>query len=168
MLFTDISGSTSLNEELGDDVWARVVNEHRTLVRDATQRFGGTEVATQGDGFFMRFDDAPSAVRCAIDIQRRLAHQRAGDALVPPVRIGIHSGEAIHGDDDVLGQVVNIGARLMEVADHHDVIITEPVVDRGELPVPAEDRGLVSLKGMAQRRHVLALCWQEPDAAAGV
>lgn len=162
VMFTDICGSTELNERLGDATWAKVVDDHRALVRDATRHHDGHEVNTQGDGFFVRFDEPGRAVACAVDIQRRLAQRRlATDAAVPAVRIGVHSGLAIHGDDDVLGQVVNIGARLMDVAGPDDILVTEPVIDRSNKALTVEDRGLVPLKGLAHPRHVLAVAWRE-------
>ncbi|MDH3704794.1 MAG: adenylate/guanylate cyclase domain-containing protein [Acidimicrobiia bacterium] len=165
VMFTDISGSTQLNERLGDARYAKVVSDHRALVRDATRRHGGTEVTTQGDGFFIRFDQPEPAVRCALDIQHRLADRPDDDGGdTPHVRIGIHCGQAIHGSDDVLGHVVTIGARLMEVAEGDDIIVTEPVIDRLELEVPVKDMGLVELKGVAHPRHLLALCWRDDQA----
>ena len=77
------------------------------------------------------------------------------------MRIGIHCGQAIHGTDDVLGHVVTIGARLMEVAQGDDIIVTEPVIDRVDLDVPVHDMGLVDLKGVAHPRHLLSMCWRE-------
>ncbi|MDH5237974.1 MAG: adenylate/guanylate cyclase domain-containing protein [Acidimicrobiia bacterium] len=162
VLFTDMSGSTQLNEQMGDARWAKLVADHRSFVRDTTKRHGGAEVNTQGDGFFMRFDDPGRAVDCAIAIQRGLDRLRSRSAeVVPPVRIGIHCGLAIHDDHDVLGQVVNIGARLMDIASGDDILVTEPVVDRADLQVPLEDRGLVPLKGLAQPRHVMAIRWRD-------
>lgn len=162
VMFTDISGSTQLNERLGDARYAKVVADHRALVRDATKRHGGTEVTTQGDGFFIRFDQPDPAVRCALDIQRRLHDDATGrDADSPHVRIGIHCGQAIHGADDVVGHVVTIGARLMEVAEGDDIIVTEPVIDRIDLDVAVHDMGLVDLKGVAHPRHLLAVKWRE-------
>ncbi|MGI9602718.1 MAG: adenylate/guanylate cyclase domain-containing protein [Acidimicrobiales bacterium] len=165
VMFTDICGSTALNEELGDARYAKVVADHRALVRDVTKRHGGTEVATQGDGFFIRFDEPDNAVRCAVDIQRRLRTRRkSSNDVVPTVRIGINAGQAIHSADDVLGHVVTIGARLMEAADGDEIILTEAVLDRVDLPAPVQDRGLVELKGVAQHRHLITLCWaDDPD-----
>ncbi len=157
-MFTDLSGSTSTNEQVGDGRWAEIVGHHRSVVRRATASHGGVEVGTQGDGFFVRFDQPLEAVACAVRIQRDSAAARGSGQFVPPVRIGVHLGEAIHDDDDVLGQVVNVAARLLEVARPHEILVTEPVADSVEL-VAYEDRGLVNLKGITQPRHVLAVSW---------
>lgn len=157
-MFTDLSGSTEANERLGDEAWAQLVKQHRRTVRELTDAHGGKEVSTQGDGFFVRFYDPGPALACAVAIQQRSREEREAGSALPPVRIGIHQGKAVHGDDDVLGQVVNIAARLLEVAGPHEILVTEPVAD-GADPADFADRGLVNLKGIAQPRHLLALRW---------
>lgn len=161
-MFTDLSGSTTVNEQLGDDAWARVVDEHRRMVRSITAEHGGREVGTQGDGFFVRFAESAPAIACATDIQERSRRARSEGSDLPPVRIGIHQGDAVHNREDVLGQVVNVAARLLEIAAPDEILVTEPVAD-GTPADRLEDRGLVHLKGMSQPRHVLALRW-DPDA----
>jgi len=158
-MFTDLTGSTTTNEQVGDSAWAEIVGRHRRVVRAATERHRGVEVGTQGDGFFVRFEQPADAAACAVRIQRESAKQRGNGSFVPPVRIGIHGGDAVHDDDDdVLGRVVNIAARLLEVAGPHEIVVTEPVADAVELGA-FDDRGLVTLKGITQPRHVLALSW---------
>lgn len=161
-MFTDLSGSTSVNERIGDDAWAELVADHRRLVRRVTSEHGGREVGTQGDGFFVRFSESAPAIACATAIQERSKAQRDEGSDLPPVRIGIHQGDAVHDRDDVLGQVVNVAARLLEIAAPDEILITEPVAD-GTPTELLEDRGLVQLKGMSQPRHVLALRW-DPSA----
>ena len=163
-MFTDLSGSTETNERLGDDAWAALVKAHRRTVREVMAEHGGKEVSTQGDGFFVRFQDPARALECATAIQMRCRAERAAGSPLPPVRIGIHQGKAVHGDDDVLGQVVNTAARLLDAARPHEILVTEPVADGAE-PGALVDRGLVALKGIAQPRHLLAVRW-DPGAAA--
>ena len=161
-MFIDLSGSTTANERMGDDAWAALVADHRQTVRLVTAAHGGKEVGTQGDGFFVRFHEPAAAIACAVALQERCKADRDAGSELPPVRIGIHQGDAVHGHDDVLGQVVNVAARLLEVAGPDEILITEPVADG----VPVErldDGGLVNLKGMTQPRHVLSLRW-DPDA----
>src|SRR6266480_4472723 len=86
-LFTDIEGSTRLLHELGD-AYADALAEHRRVLREAFTRHGGTEVDTQGDAFFVAFNEAAEAVAAAEQIQTALE--------VPiRVRIGIHTGQPV-------------------------------------------------------------------------
>jgi class 3 adenylate cyclase len=152
-MFTDLSGSARTNERLGDDVWAALVTDHCRMVCSVTAEHGGKEVSTQGDGFCVRFDDPGHAVSCAVALQELCKIERTEGSELPPIRIGIHQGDAVHDHDDVLGQVVTVAARLLEIAKPHEIILTEPVADG-----VAADR-LVMLKGISQPRHVLALHW---------
>lgn len=163
VMFTDIVDSTPLTEMLGDESWARVLTEHRRLVRRCVQAHQGHEVGTQGDGFLIRFDDPDSAVRCASALQRALEELQAGEQVVPSVRIGIHAGEVVHAaqDDDLVGRAINLAARVTEVAAGGEILVTEPVADHLTIDVKLVDRGLKQLKGFDRPRHLLAVVWQD-------
>jgi class 3 adenylate cyclase len=165
VMFTDIAGSTPLAETLGDDRWAAVLVEHRTLVRATLAGHGGTEVGTQGDGFLVRFEDPDQAVTCAVDLQRCLDARRSDDATVPRLRVGIHAGEAVTDDDDLIGRVVNLASRVVDQAGPDEVLVTEPVAEHLRTPVVLHDRGLQQLKGITGPRHLLAVVWSDdpPD-----
>ncbi|MEY2590881.1 MAG: adenylate cyclase [Acidimicrobiaceae bacterium] len=158
-MFTDIVGSTDHAERLGDAVWHRVLGGHRALVRSCLERHGGTEIGTQGDGFLVRFATSDSAVSCAIDIQRQMDHQRRTGPFTPDLRIGIHSGEAVADDNDLVGKVINLASRVTSAAAPNEIVVTEPVADHASPGLVLVDRGLVPLKGIAQPRHLLAVDW---------
>ncbi len=164
VMFTDVADSVAFAETLGDDEWRRVLARYRTLVRAAFASHGGEEVSTQGDGFLGRFPSPAEAVLCAVDIQRELedVHERADLDL--QVRIGIHAGEAVQDDGDLIGRVVNLAARVMAEAAPGEVLVTEPVADYlgGELQF--EDKGLRELRGVPQPRHLLAVRWNAGGA----
>lgn len=159
-MFTDIAGSTALAETLGDESWHEILAEHRELVRGLVTESEGTEVGTQGDGFLVQFDSPTTAVQCAMAVQRRLDASRESGAFVPHVRIGIHAGEAMHGDGDLVGRVVNLAARVMASAEPDEILVTEPVADHVPASVPLVDRGLRPLRGVSQPRHLLAVAWE--------
>jgi class 3 adenylate cyclase len=169
VMFTDIVDSTRLNHQLGDDTWAEVLTAHRATVRTCVAAHGGAEVGTQGDGFLLRFSSPDAAVACASELQRRWSAARVeaatGDgAPVPAVRIGMHVGEVVHDDDDLVGKVINLAARVTDVAGADEILVTEPVADHLTSEVRFVDRGLKALKGFDQPRHLLAVVWQDaPD-----
>ena len=70
ILFSDIEGSTELNERLGDKEWVRLLARHDAAVRSAIERHGGHVVKTQGDGFMAAFGSPEPAVRSAIAVQQ--------------------------------------------------------------------------------------------------
>lgn len=165
VMFTDIVNSTQLNEALGDDEWSRHLRRHREAVRRAFVARGGGEVSTQGDGFLARFDSPVEAVMCAIDIQRSVSEARADGGVVPGVRIGIHAGEAVEDDGDLVGRVVNLASRVAAEAGPDEILVTEPVADElGAARINLVDRGVRELKGISQSRHLLSVVWQDAEA----
>ena len=159
VMFTDLVGSTSLTEAVGDEEWSRFLARHRTLVRRAFLERGGTEVGTQGDGLLARFGSPADAVLCAIDIQRRIEEDRVSGTLAPLLRIGVHAGEAVESDGDIVGRVVNLASRVTGEASPGEILITEPVADQLVGRIELEDRGLRALRGVSQPRHLLAVRW---------
>jgi class 3 adenylate cyclase len=160
VLFTDIARSTPLAETLGDDAWVALLSEHRRVVRHVLGRHGGTEIGTQGDGFLCRFDTPDAAVDAAVDLQAALATSRHDAPDTPGVRIGVHAGEAVDDDDDLVGRAVNLAARVMGAAEPDEILVTEPVADHLRPGHRVIDRGLHDLKGIARPRHLLAVDWQ--------
>ena len=73
LLFTDIQGSTRLLERLGEDAYGDVLALHHEAMRTAIAAHGGEEIGTEGDSFFVLFDDARAGVAAAVDAQRNLA-----------------------------------------------------------------------------------------------
>lgn len=87
-LFTDVEGSTRLLEELGDR-YAKVLAEHRRVLREAFLRHDGVEVDTQGDAFFVAFASASDAVAAAAEcraIALRLWRGERGNSIARPLR----------------------------------------------------------------------------------
>jgi len=161
VMFTDLVGSTDLAESLGDARWLKLLAAHRRLVRECVGANRGTEVGTQGDGFLVRFNSPDAAVACAVAIQRRSAASRRHEPLMPELRVGIHAGEAVADDNDLVGRVINLAARVNEAAEPGEILVTEPAADHLSPGVPLIDRGLRPLKGIGQPRHLLAVAWRE-------
>jgi class 3 adenylate cyclase len=159
-MFVDVVGSTRLNEALGDEQWVRVRTTFRQQVQDCAAAHGGWEANTSGDGVLVRFQDPASAAGAATEIMRRLDEQRTETGFAPSVRIGIHSGDAVTEGDDILGNVVNLAARVTEAADADEILVTEHVADHLDGRHTTVGRGLHTLKGIARPRHLLALVWR--------
>jgi class 3 adenylate cyclase len=163
VMFTDLVGSTGLAESLGDSTWHEMLASHRQLVRRCVDNHHGTEVGTQGDGFLVRFETPDAAVACAVSVQRQMGESRSAGSFVPELRVGIHAGEALADDNDLVGRVINLAARVTDAAEPGEILITEPVADHLSPGVALVDRGLQPLKGFAQPRHLLAVAWHPTD-----
>jgi class 3 adenylate cyclase len=167
VMFSDIVDSTRLAEEVGDEEWTAVVGRYREFVRAAFAGRGGEEVGTQGDGFLAQFPSPADAVLCAIDIQRDIEDvAAAGFGL--QLRIGVHAGEAVHEDGDLIGRVVNLASRVTGEADPGEILVTEPVADYVGGRLQLQDRGLRELRGVPQPRHLLAVVWADSEQAGAV
>ena len=160
-LFSDIEGSTELNERLGDRGWIKVLTVHDRLVRKAVERYRGHVVKTQGDGFMVAFGSAADAVATAVAVQRAVpdGHRRLRQAAVR-VRIGVHVGPAVSRDGDYFGRNVAKAARVAARAGGGQVLVSEEVRDA----MLAEDdgaeftsAGTFELKGLAGEHTLFAV-----------
>jgi class 3 adenylate cyclase len=160
-LFSDIEGSTDLVRRVGDDVFAAVRGEHRRLLRDAFAAHGGREIDTAGDGFFVAFESARSAVAAAVAAQLALASSMwPADAEVR-VRIGLHTAEPYLGEDGYVGLGVHRAARICDAARGGQILMsnaTAGVIEDAELPgVELLDLGEHRLKGLPREQRLFQL-----------
>lgn len=160
-MFTDIVGSSALAERMGNQAWAAMIADYRRVAESVAAAHDGRVMGTQGDGLLLRFDSPGRALHCAGALQRRFAQAREHGDTLPPVRVGIHAGEAVAMNGDVLGQMVNVAARIADAAGPHEVLVSEPVADHAPPGLAFEDRGLHPVRGSDKARHLLALRWQD-------
>jgi branched-chain amino acid transport system substrate-binding protein len=147
-LFADIRGYTGYVEQRGAVAAAELLTRYRVLAREAIGRFGGAEIKTEGDSFYVVFDSVSSAVRCGLAIAA--AAQAEEDEPIA-VGIGIHAGETIEADGGYVGSPVNIAARICALAGPGEVWVSETVraLTMTLLPVTFRSRGRRELKGIA-------------------
>ena len=162
ILFTDLVGSTVLLERLGDDKAEELRLTHFHLLREAVTQLGGQEVKNLGDGLMVVFSTAVGAVRCAIQMQEAVRRHNQADDITPiQVRVGLHTGEPIHDENDYFGTPVVIASRLCDHADGGQVIASELV--HGLVGKRDEFRfrhlGELQLKGLAQPISANEVVW---------
>lgn len=122
VVFTDIVGSTSLSETMGDAAWSDTVGGHFEELRLVVTVNGGTVVKTLGDGGMFVFDAATPALRTVSEIQE------ANIEGPLPLRIGVHTGDLVAGDGDVLGATVAKAARVTAAAEGGKALISATTV----------------------------------------
>ncbi|MCX7381727.1 MAG: tetratricopeptide repeat protein, partial [Alphaproteobacteria bacterium] len=125
---------------------------------------GGRVFKTTGDGLLAEFPSAVQALRCAIAIQER---QRANpDALT--LRIGLHSGDVVVEGDDLLGDGVNIAARIEPLAEPGGIALSARIREdaAGKLDLAFEDLGTPALKNIAQPVQVFRIRPAAPERPA--
>jgi predicted ATPase/class 3 adenylate cyclase len=152
-LFSDIEGSTELLKRLGDE-YSTVLTDQRRILREIFTHWGGKEVDTQGDSFFISFPGANEAVAAAAEIQSSMAvHTWPNDSEVR-LRMGIHTGEPMVVEEGYVGLDVHIGARIAQVGHGGQVLLSEmtTAIIRDELPeyLTLQDLGTHVLKDIPQ------------------
>jgi class 3 adenylate cyclase len=157
-MFTDIVGSTSLAEAIGDQAWERLLRWHDDMLRSQVARAKGEIVNSTGDGFFAAFDAARPAVDCAISIQRALVEHRAATGFAITVRIGLHTAEANRRGTDYSGKGVHVAARVSALAEGGEIVATtETLAEAGDVPVSSARSAQV--KGVSAALSVATIDW---------
>jgi predicted ATPase/class 3 adenylate cyclase len=165
-VFTDIEGSTALFHEL-DALYLEVLAHHNALLRKVWDRWGGVEVKTEGDAFFVAFGDATAALAAAADCQRALASATWQHGRPVRVRIGMHTGTAVVVDEDYVGLDVHQAARVAGAAYGGQVLLTEATLAAATLGqgLGVHDLGSHRLKDFPTERRLLQLTGPGLDAA---
>jgi class 3 adenylate cyclase len=162
IVFADLVGSTSLHERLDAESARRLMDRYYRALHAVVEAHGGTIVKLLGDGVMAAFgvprvaeDDAIRAVRAGVGMQRAvrdLIHEQSGVVRPVGLRVGVNTGEVVVRDDqtDVVGDPVNVAARLQQEAEDGDVLIGESTQRLvGEL-VTLAAVGARTLKGRAE------------------
>ena len=164
ILFTDIEGSTSMVDRLGDDQARSITREIEQLTHTVIRDNQGVQVKTMGDGVLAWFGAASAAVEAAVQIQWQLAnHGRFNDVHV---RIGISAGEPIAESDDLYGTTVNQAARIMSQARGGEILVSDLV--RGLLQgrtFDFEDQGTHQLRGFREPVQIFKVDWQNTQTS---
>jgi TolB-like protein/class 3 adenylate cyclase len=160
ILAADVAGYSRLMgaDEAGT---ARELREHRAAADPLVAEHGGRIVKTTGDGVLIEFSSVVGAVECAVALQILAAGR---NAAIPPDRrmewrIGVHLGDVLVEGDDILGDGVNIAARLEGIAEPGSVCLSEDAFRqvRGKIAAEFADIGEQSLKNIARPVRVYRL-----------
>lgn len=144
LLFTDVEGSTNLLHDVGAARYAQALVEHRRVLREIFDRYGGVEIDTQGDAFFVAFPEADRALAAAADAQEALS---AGPIRV---RIGIHSGTPHVTEEGYVGEVVHKGARIAAAGHGGQVLLSRETRDLASVETGLTDLGEHRLKDFSE------------------
>jgi predicted ATPase/class 3 adenylate cyclase len=167
-LFSDIEGSTRLVASLGAGYTA-VLERHQAIIRAAIAANGGTEVATEGDSFFVVFPSAARAIAAAAASQLDLDREPWPDAVgTVRVRMGIHTGEGVLGGDNYVGLDVHRAARIAAAAHGGPVLVSatsQALLGASNADgLALRDLGAFRLKDLDEPERLLQLTG--PDLAA--
>jgi class 3 adenylate cyclase len=167
IMAVDVVGYSRL---MGEDEagTARVVREHREAARPLVSEFGGRIVKTMGDGVLLEFPSAVAAVQCAVKIQKLMSTRNKDTPVAKRAvyRIGVNLGDVLIDGDDILGEGVNVAARLEGICEPGGVFISIFVHDQiaGKLPLTFRRLGPQRLKNITRPVEVFAIDNLDEDA----
>ncbi len=150
VLITDIVGSTSIVERIGDRAWGELLDAHERAIRDELVLFGGDEIDTTGDGFVASFDSPTRAIRCAVAILDRMAE------LGLTIRAGIHTGELERLEGRARGISLHIASRIAAKAEGGEILVSSTTRElaAGAGGLGFTDRGEHTLRGVSEARRL--------------
>ena len=173
-LIADVRGYTRFTQSHGDEAGAALAARFAEVVHEVVEARGGRVVELRGDEALCVFTAPRSALRAAVDLQRRCAAEMRADPSLPlGIGIGIDAGEAVPVAGGYRGGALNLAARLCSVAKRGEVLISDGVVHlaRRTDELAYVDRGRLEFKGFDAPVHVhqlefdLDLPEEEPVAA---
>ncbi len=153
IVFTDGVGFSALMSQ-HEEQTLRLIKRDLAMMSQCCRKFGGQVIKSTGDGLLLYFTSAIQAVACAIEIQKHLANQAK---QLPPEeflnhRIGIHLGDVFFSENDVMGNGVNIAARLQSIAEPGGICISQTVYDviKNTIAIKANYLGPQKLKNIQE------------------
>jgi len=153
IMFTDIQGYTALMQE-DEDHAIHIRERHREVFNKMTKKYNGKILQYYGDGTLSIFNSAIEAVQCAIDLQLEYLK----DPVIP-VRIGIHTGDIIYSEEEIIGDGVNIASRIESLAVPGSILISEKVYDEIKNQSSIKTRSLQTfeLKNVSKTMEVFSI-----------
>lgn len=168
VVFTDLTGSTSVFELLGNTRATKAVTQLTQWICGVLQARGGQVIKTLGDGVLTVFPDATSAIDAVVELQRshqkNLLQQPLAEQL--PIRVGVASGEVEIVDGDCYGDAVNVASRLSDLAGPHEIWVNSEDLDFASRANGIRYRflGPISVRGRLEPCIVHQVEWLEDQS----
>jgi adenylate cyclase len=130
VMFTDTVGFTA-STQANEGRTLELLQEQADLLRPLFAQHRGREIKSTGDGFLVEFDSALKAVQCSVNIQRRIYERNSEGGQAPiRVRIGVHLGDVVQHGTDILGDAVNLAARIEPLAEPGGICVSGAVYEQ--------------------------------------
>ncbi len=161
ILAADMAGYSRLTGADEEGTLERLRSLRRELIDPAIAEHHGRIVKTTGDGLLIEFASVVDAVRCAIAVQRGMARRNTEVSVEKRIlfRIGINLGDVVAEGDDLLGDGVNVAARLEGIAEPGGICLSRAAYDqaRGKIDLAVKDLGAQRLKNIAEPVQVYSV-----------
>jgi class 3 adenylate cyclase/TolB-like protein len=160
IMFTDIKGFSKKMAK-NETVAFELLKTHDALLRVLAAKFDGRVIKSIGDSFMIDFASAVNAVRCAIEAQKRFCHFNKDKTELDKIeiRVGIHLGDVIIRDEDIIGDGVNIASRIEAMAGPNRIWISQDVYQqiRNKIQVRVFSLGPQQLKNIPEHIEIFEI-----------
>lgn len=165
VLFADISGSSKLYAQLGNEAASLLVNTILGKLSEVIDSYHGRIIKTIGDEIMASFDNCDRAVKSALELQRACL-QHSGSAQLK-LRIGMDFGEVLQEQEDLFGETVNNAAYLTSIASRGKILITAATLDKltHSSRNSCSEYDKVILKGQTQKSSIYRIFWEQLPGA---
>jgi adenylate cyclase len=170
IMFVDLVGYTRLSQK-NELLAIQILSEERKILRAAFSQHKGKEIKTIGDGFLVEFPSTLEALRCAVAIQSSVRQRNVATETEESiqVRIGIHAGDVIYSENDILGDAVNVASRIEPLAEPGGICISEVVYNHlwNKIKNPMISLGQMQLKNVERPMEVFKVVvtpWQKESS----
>ena len=155
ILAADVAGF-SKQMEAAEEVTAAGLAKCQSMIAATAARFGGRIFNTAGDSALAEFSSPVNAVHCGVEIQRANQSDADPGAAHLSLRVGVHLADVIIAGSDLIGDGVNLAARIQEAADPSSVLASQAIFDhvRRNSPYVFEDLGLRALKNISEQMRL--------------
>jgi TolB-like protein/class 3 adenylate cyclase len=161
ILAADVAGYSRLTGADEEGTIARLRALRRDLIDPTIASHGGRVVKTTGDGMLIEFASVVDTVRCAVEVQQGVASRNSD---IPPdrrieFRVGIHLGDVVVEGDDLLGDGVNVAARLEGIAEPGAICLSGDAFRqvKGKIDLAVRDLGEQQLKNIVEPVRIYAI-----------
>jgi len=154
--FADVAGFSKMMEQDDVTTMARWKSVRTDIVEPMLAEHRGRLIRVIGDGLFIEFQSAVDAVQWALEVQSALRVRNTGEDVALALRIGINVEDVIVDEEDLHGDGVNIAARIQQLANPGEVVITATVREYvwNKLGVGLVDMGERALKNISRQIRV--------------
>ncbi len=166
VMFADVTGSTKLYEDLGDENANRIIGKVLDVMAKITEGYQGYVIKTIGDEIMCRFASANDTVRAAIECQEEITAGIQGEDIQISIKVGLHFGPAILMEDgDVFGDAVNVSARMAGIAKGSQIITTQETISMLDANLQDMSRQFdrTNVKGKDEEIVVHQVVWETSD-----
>lgn len=164
-MFLDISGSTQLYEQLGDEGAKIQIEKCLGHLTEIVVAHNGGGIRAIGDEIMCRFNSPDDAIEAARVAQLETSSIPTPQDVHLSIRAGLHHGEVILGDNDIFGDAANVAARMVGIAKAGQIITTSDTVSRlsKELVTLVRQIDLIRVKGKRDKIAVYEFLWEQNE-----